>query len=139
MANVTVNHNHSHIKIVSSARTLTDKNAGKDNLWQHSHYHSHGYCQDYGQQYMMEHSHIHQHSSRVPKHALIDLDPNERAIVREVLGKPKIIKHLADMGLRVNTIVSNIVKMESGYSVNIGEKTHSLTVQEAISIIVEVQ
>ena len=133
-----ISHVHQHEKKLSlSALSLSKDNPG---AWGHDHYHAHSFRQGYSQAYIYEHKHPHLHDANVPKHALIDMQPEDKATVRAVHGRPAFEKHLTAIQLAAGVPVSNVHKKSGNeWELSVNGQLQTITADEAEAIIVEVQ
>ncbi|MDO5295865.1 MAG: hypothetical protein Q4F00_04345 [bacterium] len=134
-----ISHVHQHEKKIN----LNDPNLPKNNsgTWGHDHYHSHSFRQSYSQAYVFEHKHPHVHDAGVPKHVLTDMQPEDKATVRAIYGRPSFDSHLHAIQMEVGAVITNVNKRGAGleWEFTMNGQLQTITVDEAAAIIVEVQ
>ncbi|MBQ7568262.1 ferrous iron transport protein A [bacterium] len=133
-----IDHNHSHEAKLTEGASQTPN---ADGTWIHSHYHTHNYSHGYGQSFIFDHRHAHRHGKNIPKHALTDMKPEDRAIIRAVIGRPAVDCRLLKKQINVGDTICRVNTADSGQSwqLELNGNTHTITADEASAIIVEVQ
>lgn len=134
-----ISHIHQHEKKLSPDSVALEKTKG--GVWIHEHYHSHNLRQGYSQTYTYDHKHAHAHDADVPRHALTDMKPDEKATVRSLCGRPSFGRRFSDIQLSAGVIVANVApKAETQeWELTINGQLQTITADEAAAVIVEVQ